>query len=139
MIDYKKQITKVVIAMGNNHKREKYYKFLKKNNFKFAKILHPNSYCGFGSHIGEGTIVMQGSFINIDSKIGDNCIINSNSSIDHDCVIKDHTHIAPGAVIAGNVKIGKNCWIGLGAKIIQNCVIGDNVFVLARYFSYKKY
>ena len=129
--NYKKKISKVIVAIGNNKIREKYYKFLKKNKFKFAILTHPKSYSSIGTKIGEGSVVMQGSFINTDSVIGNNCIINSNASIDHDCLIKDHTHICPGVIIAGNVKIGKNCWIGLGAKIIENCVIGDNVFVAA--------
>ena len=129
--NYKKKITKVVVAIGDNEIRKKHYIFLKKNEFEFTILIHPTSYCSIGVKIGEGSVVMQGSFINTDTIIGNNCIINSNASIDHDCLIKDHTHICPGVVIAGNVKIGKNCWIGLGAKIIENCVIGDNVFVAA--------
>ncbi len=129
--NYKKKISKVIIAIGNNEIRKNYYIILKKDNFKFTTLIHPNSYFSFGSKIGEGSMIMQGSFINTDSVVGKNCIINSNASIDHDCIIEDHTHICPGVIIAGNVKIGKNCWIGLGAKIIQNCVIGDNVFVAA--------
>tara|TARA_B100001057_G_scaffold408230_1_gene422413 strand:+ start:2111 stop:2740 length:630 start_codon:yes stop_codon:yes gene_type:complete len=131
MIAYKKKISKVIVAIGNNKIREKYYKFFKKNKLKFSKQIHPTSYSGIGSKIGEGTVLMAGSFINTDSIIGNNCIINSNASIDHDCVIKDHNHICPGVIIAGNVKIGKNCWIGVGSKIIENCIIGDNVFVAA--------
>ena len=129
--NYKKKISRAIVAIGDNKIRKNYYTILKKNKFKLATLIHPKSYSSFGSKIGEGTVVMQGSFINTDTIIGNNCIINSNASIDHDCLIKDHTHICPGVVIAGNVKIGKNCWIGLGTKIIENCVIGDNVFVAA--------
>ena len=129
--NYKKKISKVIVAIGDNKIRKNYYLILKKKNFKFKTLIHPKSYSGFGSIIGEGSMIMQGSFINTDSIIGKNCIINSNASIDHDCIIKDHTHICPGVIIAGNVIIGKNCWIGLGAKIIENCIIGDNVFVAA--------
>lgn len=129
--NYKKKISKVVVAIGNNKIRKDYYTILKKEKFKFTTLIHPKSYSSIGSKIGEGSVVMQGSFINTDSVIGNNCIINSHASIDHDCLIEDHTHICPGVIIAGNVKVGKNCWIGLGTKIIENCVIGDNVFVAA--------
>lgn len=128
---YKKKISKVIVAIGDNNIRKNYYKILKKKKFKFQTLVHSKSYASFGSKIGEGTVLMQGSFINTDSIIGNNCIINSNASIDHDCLIKDHTHICPGVIIAGNVTIGENCWIGLGAKIIENCIIGNNVFVAA--------
>ena len=129
--NYKKRISKVIIAIGNNKIRENNYNILKKNKFKFATLIHPKSYASIGSKIGEGSVVMQGSLINTDSIIGKNCIINSNASIDHDCLIQDHTHICPGVVLGGGVKVGKNCWIGLGSRIIENCVIGDNVFVAA--------
>lgn len=131
LINYKRKISKIIIAIGNNKIREKNFKMLKKNNFKFDTLIHPKSYRACGSKIGEGSVVMQGTLINTDTIIGNNCIINSHASIDHDCLIKDHSHICPGVVIAGNVQIGKNCWIGIGSKIIQNCIIGDNVFVAA--------
>jgi sugar O-acyltransferase, sialic acid O-acetyltransferase NeuD family len=129
--NYKNKVSKIIVAIGDNKTREKKYKFLKKNKFKLATLIHPKSYCGYGSKIGEGSVLLAGSLINTDTVIGNNCIINSNASIDHDCLVKDHTHICPGVTIAGNVKIGKNCWIGLGTKIIQNCIIGDNVFIAA--------
>ena len=126
-----KKVSQIIVAIGDNKIRERKYKFLKKNKFKIATLIHPKSYCGYGSKIGEGSVLLAGSLINTDTVIGNNCIINSNASIDHDCLVKDHTHICPGVIIAGNVKIGKNCWIGLGTKIIQNCIIGDNVFIAA--------
>ena len=130
LLQSKKKINEVIIAIGDNKIREKNYKILEKK-FKFATLIHSKSHCAYGVKIGGGTVVMPGSLINTDTIIGRNCIINSSSSIDHDCLIGDHTHICPGVVLAGNVKIGKNCWIGLGTKIIQNCNIGDNVFVAA--------
>ena len=128
---YKKKISEVIIAIGNNQDRKKNFKLIKKNRLDFATLIHSKSYLGYGVKIGQGTVILQGSLVNTDSQIGNNCIINSHVSIDHDCIIDDHTHVCPGVIIGGNVKVGKNCWIGLGAKIIQNCIIGDNVFVAA--------
>ena len=128
---HKKEISKVIVTIGNNKIRQKKFNILKKLKYKIATLIHLKSYCGYGATIDEGTVVMQGSLINTNSQVGKNCIINSHASIDHDCLIKDHTHICPGVIIGGNVKIGKNCWIGLGSKIIENCIIGDNVYVAA--------
>ena len=130
LINSKIKISEVIIAIGDNQIRKKNFDLLKKK-FKFAKLIHPKSYYACGVKLGAGSVVMPGSLINTDSKIGYNCIINSKSSIDHDCLIGDHTHICPGVVLGGNVTIGKSCWIGLGAKIINNCIIGDNVFIAA--------
>jgi len=130
LINSKIKISEVIVAIGDNQMRKKNFNLLKKK-FKFTKLIHPQSYYACGVKLGAGSVVMPGSLINTDTKIGYNCIINSKSSIDHDCLIGDHTHICPGVVLGGNVTIGKSCWIGLGAKIINNCIIGDNVFIAA--------
>ena len=127
--NYRKRISKIIIAIGDNKIREKKYNLLKKNKFKFATLIHPKSYCSYGSKIGEGSVVMPGSLVNTDTVIGNNCIINSNASIDHDCLIKDHTHICPGVIIGGNVKIGKKVVIGSQSFVSNNIKICDNVII----------
>ena len=131
LLSNKKKFSKVFVSLGDNDQRKKIYQILKKENFEFISLKHPNSYFASGSKIGNGSVIMPGCTIQSETKIGNNCIINTSVSIDHECIIGDHTHISPGVIMGGNIKIGKNCWIGLGTKIIPNLIIGDNVQVAA--------
>ena len=49
--NYKKNISKAIIAIGDNRIKKKYYKLLKKNKFSFAKLIHPKSYLSFGAKL----------------------------------------------------------------------------------------
>ena len=56
---YRKKITKIIITIGNNKIRKKYYNFFKKKKINFATLIHPKSYSGIGSKIGEDRILQE--------------------------------------------------------------------------------
>jgi sugar O-acyltransferase (sialic acid O-acetyltransferase NeuD family) len=127
----------VLIAVGQlklGFERLKLFNFYKKLGCDFPIIKSSNAYISSKSIIGEGTIIMNHSIININSEIGKNCIINTKSLIEHDCIVGDNVHIATGAIINGGVKIGNNSFIGSGAIIKQNSVIDDNTIVPAKSY-----
>lgn len=113
--------TPLIISIGNNSIRKKIAEEL---DTTFATAIHPTAIVSPSVVIGEGSVVMQGSIIQVESHIGRHCIINTGASIDHECRIDDFVHISPHATICGNVKIGEGTWIGAGATIIQGVTIG---------------
>ena len=122
----------VLICIGQIKKpqpRKKIFDFLKKGGAKFPVIKSPYSYSSNHSIINEGTIVMHGSVINVNSKIGYNCIINSKSLIEHDVKIGNHCHISTGAIINGGVSIGEGSFIGSGSVIREGVKIGKHSII----------
>ena len=122
-----------IIAIGNNLIRKK---IAYENSFTIPALVHPKSVISKYSALGEGTVVMAGVSVNIDSSIGNYCILNTNCSIDHDCKIADFVHISPNVALAGNVEVGECTHIGIGACVIQgirigkNCVIGAGAVII---------
>ncbi len=120
-----------IVAVGDNRIRqqivEKIATLLPK--FRFITAIHPSAQIARGVEISSGTVVMAGSCINADTRIGSHCIINTRSSIDHDCVIEDFASIAPGATLGGNVRVGCGSAVGLGASIIHKVSIGAHSLV----------
>ena len=128
---YKSGIDNALITVGStkdNTKRYRLFKMAREIGYEFPVIISPEAIVD-DVRIEEGTIVMPGSIINIDSSIGKNCIINTGSIIEHDCKIGNHCHIAPGVHISGVVNIGELSFIGIGATIIQGIKIGKNVTI----------
>lgn len=111
----------LVLAIGNNFTRKTIANRL---SVDFLKIVHPSSYVWRGVFIGDGTVIMANSCVQIGSEIGRHCILNSSCNIDHDCLIEDFVHISPNATLSGNVKVKEGAWIGAGASIIQGVTIG---------------
>ncbi|WP_281252432.1 acetyltransferase [Sporomusa malonica] len=124
-------ITHGIVAIGDNWVRNQVVNKVTqiKPDFKFIKAIHPSATIAKGVIIGEGTVVMAGSIINSDTKIGKHCIINTNSSLDHDNSLGNYVNISPGAVTGGNVIIDDFSTVSLGAKVIHKIIIGAHSLI----------
>ena len=121
----------LVIAIGENHARQKLVGRLSALGSVFAAIIHPSAQIGVGASFGKGTVIMAGAVVNPDTTVGDHVIINTGATVDHDCIIGDYAHIAPGAHLAGGVSVGALAHIGIGASIIQGVSIGEGSIIAA--------
>ncbi len=129
---YKSGIHNSLITVGSikdNTKRYRLFNMARKIGYGFPIIISSEAIVDKSVKIDEGTVVMPGSIINIDSSIGKNCIINTGAIIEHDCKIGNHCHIAPGVHISGAANIGELNFIGIGATIIQGIKICNNVTI----------
>jgi len=124
----KYQLTGCVIAIGDNWIRNIVKNKIREidASFNFINTIHPSAIIARGVAVGSGTVIMAGTVINSNSKIGDFCIINTNASLDHDNNISDFSSIAPGVTTGGNVTMGEFTTVSLGANIIHGITIGKH-------------
>jgi sugar O-acyltransferase (sialic acid O-acetyltransferase NeuD family) len=115
----------VIVAIGNNHIRQKIFNSLAAANEKFITAIHPSAIVAASAVIGVGTVVCAGVIVNPAVSIGDNVILNTGATIDHHNEISNHVHIAPGVNLGGTVTVGEGAFIGLGANVIPQLQIGD--------------
>jgi len=109
----------------------------KKMNDKFAEIggklvaaISPLAKIGnYGTQIGLGCTILEGSIISNDVVLGKGCIVYFNSIISHDCKIGDFVEISPAATILGSVQIDSYTQIGSNATILPTVKIGKNVII----------
>lgn len=127
--DFDKKDTWYFVAIGNNSIRHVWQQKLLEEGCKLATLVHPNACVAQDVVIGPGTLILAGSIINIQSKIGEGCIVNTAATVDHDCRIGGFSHIAPGVNLAGSVILGSEVFIGVGCSIIPNISIGDKSIV----------
>jgi sugar O-acyltransferase (sialic acid O-acetyltransferase NeuD family) len=121
-----------IVAIGDNYTRSSLVKEILniKPDFKFVNAIHPSVTFGKRLTIGSGCVMMAGTIVNNDCKIGDHCFLATKSSLDHDSTIQNFSSLSPGVTTGGRVYIGECTAIGIGATILhyrrigQNCVIG---------------
>ncbi len=125
-----------VVAIGKNNLRKKIVLSLEKKykKIKWAKVISTKSNIDKTVIIGDGTMIISGTTINIGSKIGRHSIINTSCSIDHDNLIKNYVNCSPGVVSAGNVTINDKVFIGMGTSIKQNTIIDSNTTIGAQSY-----
>jgi acetyltransferase EpsM len=112
---------KSIIAIGDNTVRKKISLSLQT---RFGTIKHSSALVSDSVLVGEGSMVLHQTVVQIGSSVGKHVIINTKASIDHDCIIENFVHIAPGSVLCGNVKVGEGTLIGAGSTIMPNIKIG---------------
>lgn len=116
-----KDISPVIVSIGNNSIRQKIVKQL---SGIFGNAVHPSAIVSESAKIGAGSVVMQGTVIQAESEVGKHCIVNTGASIDHECVLEDYVHISPHATLCGNVFVGEGSWIGAGSVVLPGIRIG---------------
>lgn len=114
-----------IIGIGNNKSRKRIAEEVLKDK-EFITIMSAQAICDISIDPGEGTQIMAGVVIQVDTIIGNHCIINTAASIDHDCVIDSYVHIAPNVTLCGGVKIGECSFIGAASVILPYIKIGKN-------------
>jgi sugar O-acyltransferase (sialic acid O-acetyltransferase NeuD family) len=124
-------IQNAVVAIGDNWWRRKICLDLARScpDLSFPVVRHPSAIIARTAEIGRGSVVLAGSVVGPNSRVGDFCIINTGSSLDHECTMKKFASIAPGVVMGGLVKIGECSVIGVGASISDRISIGDHSIV----------
>lgn len=111
----------LIISIGNNEIRKM---IADKLPCAFGTAVHPSAVVSPQASIAEGTVVMQGTVIQSDARIGRHCIINTAATIDHECIIEDFVHISPNASLCGNVHVGEGTQIGAGTVVVPGVKIG---------------
>lgn len=132
--DIEKEIKKyenigLILGIGDNKIRKKIFNKLDSIGINYFTAIHPSAVIGNRVSIGEGTVMVAGSIINIDTHIGKHCIINTSASVGHDIIVGDFVHISPGVRLTGGVTIYDGVHIGAGAVTVPGITIGENSII----------
>tara|TARA_R110000764_G_C11021414_1_gene384197 strand:+ start:2417 stop:3034 length:618 start_codon:yes stop_codon:yes gene_type:complete len=119
----------VVVAIGNNTIRRDKSNRLVLAGVNLVSIIHPSATISRYAQLGQGTVVLAGTVVNMDARLGIGCIVNTGACVDHDCVLGDFVHVSPRAALAGGVIVGDKSWIGIGAVVRPLVRIGRDVQV----------
>ncbi len=114
-----------VCAIGNPRDKYTLIKKLEPFNIDFPNLIHPNAALNDYIEIGYGNIVCWGSFLSVNTKIGNHISINPGCGIGHDTVIKDYSTLYWNVTLSGNVTINEGCEIGSKAAVIPQKTVGS--------------
>jgi len=109
------------IAIGDNNLRRQ---VAERFELDWMTVVDPRAIVDSTVHIGPGTIVLPGSVVQVDARLGQHVIVNTCASVDHDCQIEDFVHLAPGVHLAGEVIIRTGAFLGIGAVAIPRMTVG---------------
>ena len=131
LLKIKKKDYFLFVAIGYskmNSIREKYYKKLKKKNYKFASFIHPNAFV-YSSKIGDHNFIMENASLNPFSEVKDNNIIWSSSILGHHSRIGSNNFLSGNTTISGGCTIKDNCFFGVNSSVKDGINIKNSCFI----------
>jgi sugar O-acyltransferase (sialic acid O-acetyltransferase NeuD family) len=118
------------IGLGNPLLRNKLCKQFIDAGGELVSAISPFASIGhYGTTIEQGAIIMAGTVITNDVKIGTGALINPNCTISHDAIIGNFVEISPGVKITGHCHVGDFCSIGTNASLLPKIKLGNHVVV----------
>jgi acetyltransferase EpsM len=115
----------IILAIGDNHTRQRLYEELEQRGERFAEAVHPSSIVASDVQTESGSVICANVVINSGSHVGVNVILNTGCTIDHHNRIGNHAHIAPGVHLGGDVTVGAGALIGIGAVVMPQRQVGE--------------
>ncbi len=124
-----KEISKSIVAIGDNLKRAEVGDFMKRNSFHLVHTIHPSATILRGTKLGEGTVVLPNAYVGADSMVGLGVILSVGAVVGHDCEIGSWVHLGLGAKLGGNVRVGDFSFICMGAVLLPGVEVGQRVII----------
>ncbi len=108
-----------------NRTRERIFTRLKAMGYAIETYIHPDAKV-YSPRIGEGSILMPNSFIDVHAQIGANTVVWGNCTVAHHAKVGPNCWLASGCVLSAGVEIGTNSFIGVSATIVNNITVGNH-------------
>jgi len=92
----------------------------------------------YTNEIGEGSIIMPGTYIGPCSKLGVCCVIWPGSVLAHHNLLDDYNWVASCCCYGGGASSGKNCFLGIGCTVRNNLYLAEYTFIGAQAYISKE-
>lgn len=116
----------VLLALGDGDSRRAAAERIQGAGLKAERFIHSSVLIGERVEIGEGSLILPGSILTCDIRIGAFVVVNCSCNIGHDVEIGSYSSLLGNNSLNGNVTVGEFVTIGSRATIHPGKRVGDN-------------
>lgn len=126
----------LLVTIGNNALREKFYAKAADIGYTFPNIIHPTAYISSHAHIGCGCVILNNAVVQNNAKCGDGCILSPGVELHHDSIIGAYCLIYTNSVVRSLTSVGDRVWVGsnttisTGSTVQSDEIIADGKVVI---------
>ena len=102
----------LLVTIGNNALREKFYNQAAVIGYVFPNIIVSSAYVSPRATIGTGCVILNNAVVQNRARIGNGCILNPGVEAHHDSTIGNYCLIYTNSVIRSLSHVGDRVWIG---------------------------
>ncbi len=96
---------------------------------RFARVVHPAAWLSPSASMGGGSVLLGHANIGAGVRLGRHVMVLPGTVIGHDTRIGDCSILAGACCVSGRVDIGAGCYIGGGATVRDGVRVGDGALV----------
>jgi sugar O-acyltransferase (sialic acid O-acetyltransferase NeuD family) len=91
---------------------------------RYATHRHPSVVVGERCRVGSGSILLAGSVLTCDVRVGRHVVLMPRTVLTHDDELDDGVTCAAGVTLAGRVSVGARAYLGMQASVRQDLRVG---------------
>ncbi len=122
----KGDITGFVVAIGDNHIREKVYYEAMQADLIPVNAVSRKAIINSDVELGKGVVVSPGVVLSHGVTIGSNVILDPSAIVHVETTVSDHCYLFAGVVVCGRCYLEKNVTVEAGAVVQTGVKIGKN-------------
>jgi sugar O-acyltransferase (sialic acid O-acetyltransferase NeuD family) len=113
-----------VCAIGAPEVRKQVVERLAARGVRWASLIHPTAFVGFGSTIGEGAVICRYAGVTVNAQVGRHVHINLKAGVDHDTRVGDFCTLSPFVDVAGQAVLEEGVFLGTHAAVLPKARVG---------------
>lgn len=94
-----------------------------------ATLVHPTVSIGYGTSIGDGSVLCAGVSIASNVELGRHVHVNLNCSLGHDAVVESYTSLFPQAALSGFSQVREGATLGSQSVVLPSVSVGSYAMV----------
>lgn len=90
----------------------------------YATVIHPAASVPPSCHVGAGSVLLAGTVLTADVRVGRHVVCMPRVVLTHDDVVEDFATLCAGAVLGGSVRVGRGALLGMSSSVRPGVTIG---------------
>jgi sugar O-acyltransferase (sialic acid O-acetyltransferase NeuD family) len=121
-----------VLCPGKGAARLRIAERLREQGFpdeRFATVVHPTVRVAESCSIGAGSVLLAGTVLTADVRLGRHVVCMPNAVLTHDDVVEDGATLCASAVLGGSVVVGSRAYLGMSCSVRERVRIGADATI----------